>query len=243
MNIILLAPDEARLCMLPPEDSRARHLLSVLRARPGDSFAAGIVNGGAGRMEILSVTCNGLRFRFEEMEEAEPLLPLDIIIGLPRPLVAGRLLKDLASLGLRSIHFARSALCEKSYMSAGLWKNGGCARHVLEGLAQAGATRTPEVRLHADFQSCLACFAHSPEAALCALDPRAGEGESLERAPRRASAVLAVGPERGWTAGELEALGGAGFRVYRLGRRVLRTEAAALAASAIMLSRMGLMEG
>jgi RsmE family RNA methyltransferase len=241
MNIILFEPEEAELCLLPPEDPRTRHLFSVLRARPGDRFSAGIVNGGKGVMEVLSFQEGGIRFRFEAREEAEPLFPLDIIIGFPRPLVTGRLLKDLTSLGLRSLHFVCSTLCEKSYMRASLWKNGGYARHVREGLQQSGATRTPQVRLHEGLKSCLACFADRVEAALCVLDPRAGKTLSLAEAPRRDSAVLAIGPERGWTVTEVNALGGAGFHAYRLGRRILRTEAAALAASAVMLSRMGLM--
>jgi RsmE family RNA methyltransferase len=240
MNIILFEPAEAASGFLPRDDWRASHLLSVLRARAGDSFAAGILGGGKGLLEILSASEEGLSFRFVPKQPPPALLPADVIIGLPRPLVTGRLIKDLTSLGLRSLHFVRASLCEKSYLSGSLWKNGEYRRHVLEGLQQSGATLAPEVRLHGNFDACLACFPPGPGGSCrCVVDQRGGA--FLREAAPGEEAVLAIGPERGWTGAELEKFEAAGFQVCRLGQRILRTEAAALAAAAIMLSRMGLM--
>jgi RsmE family RNA methyltransferase len=241
MNIILFDPSEAVSGFLCRDDVRGRHLLSVLRAGPGDKFSAGILNGGKGFMEILSISGEGFSFRFIPAGPSPPLLPADIIIGLPRPLVTGRLMKDLASLGLRCLHFVRAALCEKSYMSGSLWQKGEYRRHLLEGLQQSGATLMPEVRLHENFDACLAFFSEisGGDFCRCVLDPR-GEG-FLRDVPVRGAAVLAIGPERGWTEAELEKFAASGFRICRMGPRILRTEAAALAACSVMLSRMGLM--
>jgi RsmE family RNA methyltransferase len=240
MNIILFEPREAASGFLPGEDWRARHLFSVLRARAGDSFAAGILGGEKGLMEILEAGAGGLSFRFVPKEPPPALFPVDIVVGLPRPLVSGRLIKDLAGLGLRSLHFVRAGLCEKSYLSGGLWQKNEYRRHVIEGLQQSGATRAPEVRLHGDFDACLACFPAGPGGACrCVLDQRGGL--SLRDAAPAEAAVLAIGPERGWTEAELEKFEAAGFQICRMGPRILRTEAAALAAASIMLSRMGLM--
>jgi RsmE family RNA methyltransferase len=245
VNIILFEPGEAELSFLPPGDPRAGHLLSVLRARAGDSFTAGILNGMKGDMHILRAGEDGVGFRFVPRGPSEPLLPLDLIIGLPRPLVTGRLLKDLAAMGLRSLHFVRTGLCEKSYMSGSLWKNHEYRRHLLEGLQQSGQTLLPDVRLHENFDACLSLFALGPRAAghgddvlRCVMHPG---GAGLGEVPPRRSAVLAIGPERGWTPAELEKFTAEGFRVCGMGKRILRTEAAALAAGAILLSRMGLM--
>ena len=46
--------------------------------------------------------------------------------------------------------------------------------------------------------------------------------------------LLLVGPEGGWTAAEFKAALGAGFEAVNLGRRVLRSETAALAALAVI---------
>ena len=53
------------------------------------------------------------------------------------------------------------------------------------------------------------------------------------------AAVLAVGPEGGWSPGDRDALSAAGFEGLRLGPRVLRTETAGLAAMAALQSRWG----
>ena len=51
---------------------------------------------------------------------------------------------------------------------------------------------------------------------------------------RPASAALAIGPEGGWTTGEIHAAEQAGFRLLTLGRRTLRAETAAVAALAVL---------
>jgi len=50
---------------------------------------------------------------------------------------------------------------------------------------------------------------------------------------------VAIGPEGGFTAEELEAFRVSGFAAVRLGPRVLRTETAAIAALAWLQSRFG----
>jgi RsmE family RNA methyltransferase len=236
MNLILFDPDEIDR-PLPAADFRGAHLLSVLRARKGDRFAAGILNGRKGIMEIVSIAEEGISFLFIPGEEPRPLLPLELIIGVPRPLVTGRLLKDLTSLGLRNLRFTAAELCEKSYLSSGLWKNGEYRRHLREGLEQSGNTLLPEVSLYPRLASCLAAL--PPGTGRYVLDPERGGSRLGEIDAPGQAAVLAVGPERGWTARELDMFVSAGFRLVRMGERILRTEAAAVAAAAILLSRMG----
>jgi RsmE family RNA methyltransferase len=238
MNLILFEPHEIGR-PLPAADARTRHLLSVLRARKGDRFAAGILNGPKGLMEILSAAAEGISFLFIPAEDPRPLFPLELIIGVPRPLVTGRLLKDLTSLGVRALRFVRAELCEKSYLSGSLWKNEAYRRHLREGLEQSGNTLPPEVSLYPRLKNCLDAL--PPQTGRYVLDPARGAARLGETEPPPQAAVLAVGPERGWTPGELERFVSAGFQVVRMGERILRTEAAALAASAILLSRMGFM--
>jgi 16S rRNA (uracil1498-N3)-methyltransferase len=54
-----------------------------------------------------------------------------------------------------------------------------------------------------------------------------------------AEVVLAIGPEGGWTAPELESFAQAGWESASLGSTILRAETAAIAAAAITISELG----
>jgi 16S rRNA (uracil1498-N3)-methyltransferase len=53
------------------------------------------------------------------------------------------------------------------------------------------------------------------------------------------AAVLAIGPEGGWTDGELAAARSADFREVSLGQNILRTETAVIASLAILNFALG----
>ena len=57
--------------------------------------------------------------------------------------------------------------------------------------------------------------------------------------PPDPSAVLALGPERGWSATERDLLRTHGFALVHLGARVLRTESAGIAAVTLLKARLG----
>lgn len=69
------------------------------------------------------------------------------------------------------------------------------------------------------------------------LDPEGEHG--LRDLPAPGAAVLAVGPEGGFSDNERELLQRMGFKTLRLGPRVLRTETAGLAAIAVLQSHWG----
>ena len=48
-----------------------------------------------------------------------------------------------------------------------------------------------------------------------------------------------MGPERGWSDAERQALADAGFTAYHLGDRILRVETAAVAGASLMLAGLG----
>jgi 16S rRNA (uracil1498-N3)-methyltransferase len=48
-----------------------------------------------------------------------------------------------------------------------------------------------------------------------------------------------VGPEGGWTDGELDAAGASGFHLVRLGRHIMRAETAAIAGAVLILHELG----
>jgi RsmE family RNA methyltransferase len=233
VNLILLEPGEIG-APLAPSDPRALHLTGVLRRAEGDLFDAGIVNGPRGKGLVLSIGPAGISFRFTATSVPAPAEPLHLLLALPRPQTARKILGEATTLGVASLRFFISEKGERAYASSTLWKSGAWRRHLLEGAAQAFDTRIPEV-MHAPTLADAIASLPTPFARIALdnyeatrrLTPVAGDGPL----------VLAFGPERGWSAAERTLLRGASFEVAHLGTRVLRTETAVVAAVAIAKAR------
>jgi 16S rRNA (uracil1498-N3)-methyltransferase len=230
VNLILFEPGEIH-APLARSDPRAIHVLSILRRSEGDRFDAGIVNGPRGKATLSAITPEALVFLFEPVNPAVPADPIHVIVALPRPQTARKILGEATSLGVASIRFFPSEKGEPGYASSTLWKTGEWRRHLLVGAAQAFDTRLPEI-----FHD--GTLGDSIEALV-----GAGTRIALDNyeAPRRLTpagifppVVLAFGPERGWSAAERDQLRAAGFQLAHLGTRVLRTETAVVAALAVV---------
>jgi 16S rRNA (uracil1498-N3)-methyltransferase len=192
-------------------------------------FDAGIVNGSLGKATVVSMGKDGIAFRFEGASEPRPPDPVHLLIALPRPQTARKILNEATSLGVASIRFFRPEKGEPGYASSTLWKTPEWRRHLLDGAAQAFDTRLPEVVHDPTLADSVAAL---PSGCLrIALD----NYEAPQRmAPVGAAPVaLAFGPERGWSAAERTLLRARGFELAHLGSRVLRTETAVVAALAI----------
>jgi len=103
---------------------------------------------------------------------------------------------------------------------------------------QSGRARIPQIDAPQPLSRALAQL--SPATRRLVLDPEAGaSAASLDLGAESELVVIAIGPEGGWSPGDLALLRGAGFTGLRLGPRVLRTETAGLAAIAALQARYG----
>jgi 16S rRNA (uracil1498-N3)-methyltransferase len=238
VNLILFEPDEAGR-PLPRGDGRALHLLKVLRRREGETFDAGLVNGPRGKGTLRAIGEDALALSFAWGAEPPPLAPIVLVIGLPRPQTARKLLQDSAALGVSALHFVATEKGEPGYAGSVLWTSGEWRRHLVAGAEQAFDTRLPETTHGRPLASVLAGL--DERAVRVALDnyeaPLALGAQPLPASP--SAVVLALGPERGWSAAERDLLRSGGFAFAHLGPRVLRAETAAVAAVAIVKSRLG----
>ena len=252
MNIVLF--EEAELVSpLPLCDPRIKHIQKILHKGVGDSFDAGIVNGAAGTAEILSVSHQGMEFRFVANGDGKPLHPVTMIIGFPRPIQLKRLLRDIASLGVSQVHLCGTELGEKSYLKATLSQPEELHAMLKDGSIQAKSTHVPQVFVHQNVASCLDFVAGnthiqvagntSIRVALDNIEPTASlqgflSSQFSADEAKTAGVVAAIGSERGWTAKERNLFRERGFTLCGMGERVLRTETAATTAVAIILSNM-----
>jgi RsmE family RNA methyltransferase len=246
LNLVLFEPAEISK-PLSRSDPRACHVLDVLRRNPGDSFDAGLVNGPRGKATLTAVKLEALTLTFAWGEAPPPLSPLTLLIGLPRPQTARKILQDATALGAGAIHFVATERTEPSYADSTLWSSGEWRRHLLAGAAQAFCTRLPEVTFAREITEAIAAL--PPQTIRVALDnyeAPASLASTLKQfttansaPPASPTVVLALGSERGWAAAERDLLRANGFALAHLGSRVLRTETACIAAIAIVKSTLG----
>ncbi len=234
MNLVLITPAEAT-DGLPADDARARHLRETVGLAVGGSFHVGI-EGGLRGIATVAALAPMLTFTVAWEKSAQARLPLTVLVGLPRPQTAKKVLHDLASLGAARIIFFESAKGDPGYLTSSLWKDGEWREHVLKGTEQACSTLVPEVTRVGSLAEAVALVAK--DAWKVALDPYEAAGPPKLSAPAPA-AVLAIGPERGFAEAERATLRAAGFGFAHLGDRILRVEAAALVGGALMLARLG----
>lgn len=259
MNICLFAPEEiARpLCR---NDERAEHIVKVLHKCAGDSFDAGIIGGQSGIATITEIVPPGepdagaVHFSFVPTGNGKPLFPLTMIVGFPRPIQLRRLLRDVAGLGVQSVHLTGTELGDKSYQKSSVVEKGAAYKMLLDGTAQAASTHVPALHVHATLAECIAAvqaaYPAAPECAPAKIAPAKIALDNVRPATSlRAfltgnasclrSAVAAIGSERGWTDWERACLEQNGFVRCGMGERILRTETAATVAGALILDAMG----
>ena len=233
VNLVLITAEEAK-SGLPPDDPRACHLRETVGLTTGGCFHVGIENGLRGIATITALTPQ-LTYSVAWEKSPQARLPLTVLVGLPRPQTAKKVLHDLASLGAARIVFFESEKGDPGYLTSSLWKDDGWREHVLKGTEQACSTLVPEVTRVASLTEAIALA--DATAWKLALDPYEATGAPELAAPAKA-AVLAIGPERGFGDDERVALRKAGFAFAHLGDRILRVEAAALVGGALMLAQL-----
>lgn len=230
MNLILLQPDDFRddgLAVL--SDGRARHIRKVLKAEPGKVLRIGLLNGSLGKGTVLSVDKHQVCLQCALDAESPPKPRVDLLLAVPRPKVMKRLWAQLAALGVGRIVLVNADKVERYYFDSHVLEPGFYNNLLIEGLQQARCTHLPEVLVQRRFKPFVedeldGLF--SGQLKLLA-DP-GGEKRmgDFEYADRRA--LLAVGPEGGWTTYEIERLKEHGFELFGMGRRILRTDTACI---------------
>ena len=233
VNLVLITEAEVE-AGLAVDDPRSRHLLDTVKLIAGETFHVGVENARRGIAKLNAVSPRVL-FSVVWEKTAQRRLPLTVLVGLPRPQTAKKVLHDLASLGAAKIIFFEAGKGDPGYLASSLWKDGEWREHVVKGTEQACSTMVPEVTRFGSLAEALVGL--EANAWRLALDPYEAAGAPEISSPAKA-AVLAIGPERGFADEERAALRAAGFSFAHLGDRILRVEAAALVGGALMLAQL-----
>jgi 16S rRNA (uracil1498-N3)-methyltransferase len=245
MNLILCEPDEiGGDGAVTLTGIRAAHVRDVLRAVVGDEVRLGIVDGPCGVGVVTALHEHGDRIdlacRFDAHVPPRPAV--DLLLALPRPKVLRRLWAQLAAIGVGRIMLTNAARVERNYFDTHVLSEATWHPLLIEGLQQARDTRLPRVSIHRQFRILIEDDLDTlcgDAAASTRLVAHPGETASMADTGSRAAslsprALLAIGPEGGWNAFELDLLQRHGFVAISTGPRVLRTDTACIALLALL---------
>ena len=273
MNLILFEKPFEQL-RLEPGDPRGLHIRKVLRAEIGTKVFIGFVNGLRARAEVSALGEDGsLELMVVATEEAPKPLPIQLLLGLPRPHTAKRILFEAASMGVQALHFFEAERSEPSYAKSSLWTTDEWKERLWLGAEQSFGTHLPEVSMHPDLQFAISHLENAaPPRSVKPTTPPPQGGECKSSSPVKGrssarqmggairialdnyeasaplnealssdskSAVLALGPERGWSPVERDIFRKNGWQLAHLGPHVLRAETACTAAVASAASQLG----
>jgi 16S rRNA (uracil1498-N3)-methyltransferase len=218
-----------------PDD--ARKLATVLRKRSGDRVQV-VDSGGAAYAATLEVDGRDVRAVLDEPLHRAPVetaLRVTIAQAVPKGQKMDLVVEKATELGAHAIVPVRSARVVGHDTSPGKverWR-----RIAKSAAQQSGRTRVPEVADVHDWDALLATF---PSYDRVYVPWEIAEPSPLRdvfdrELPGAASVLVVIGPEGGFGADEVERARNAGAATISLGRRILRTETAALVVLAAIL--------
>lgn len=232
-----ISGDAARL--VGPE---AHHLVHVMRAKPGSrvvvfdgsgaEFAARVERIDRGEVELAVLSRN----------EIDRELPLELTLAVALP-KGGRqkwLAQKAVELGVGRIVPLRT---ERSVAQPGDHAIARLRRAVIEASKQCGRNRLMEIAHPQSWTDLLAGTPAVPCRILAHPDRRARAAQPSTRsnpltaAPLPGRVLVAVGPEGGFTAGEVALAMAAGWQTIDLGPRTLRIETAAVLLVSMVVAR------
>jgi len=243
VNIILLEEYELGRS-LSRRDERTIHLLKVLHKKAGDVFEAGVLGGNMGTGRIEKINLDGSIFvTIEASDPPPPRLRLRIAVAFARPIQLKRLFRDMANMGVTAVDLIGTDLGEKSYRDTKLFSSGGAHAAFVEGAVQARDTQIPAFALYDDLDEWLKERPWEKTESrriplLIAMDNVRPEGSIFHLSVTSRPAVIAVGPERGWSDRERDLFEKAGFLRLSMGSRPLRTETACVAAASLAMEKI-----
>ena len=227
------------------EGETAHHLGRVLRAQPGQQYELSDGNRVfLGRIE--TVTRDRIRFALEEeIPSYQPAVRTTLLLSIVKFDAFEWALGKATELGVAAIVPVAAARSERALIAAAGKRAERWGKLLAEASQQSRRVRVPKLL---EFVRAGMAFSGYQEARKLMLSERIGApalrevlGRELtaDEVRRPEEAVLAIGPEGGWTEEEFELALGAGFQEASLGKLILRTETAVIAALASLNYALG----
>ena len=211
----------------------AHHVGRVLRAQPGQQYE--LSDGQQAWLgEIVNVGRDSVEFKLvEQLPASLPTLETTLLLSIVKFDAFEWALEKATELGVSHIVPLAAARSEKGLLAAAEKRETRWKKILLESSQQSRRTRIPTLSAPEKPE---AAFASQPRGVRVFLSeaPEAKPLQQVLSGQHGTSAVLAIGPEGGWTEQEFAAARSAGFHEASLGQLILRTETAVIASLATL---------
>lgn len=215
----------------------ADHLVRVLRARVGQEFD--IATGAAVRhARVASIRDGRVEFELGEEVAAAPTLALTLLLSIFKFDRLEWAIEKCTELGVSQIvpviaRHTDAHLAAASAKRAERWR-----RIALQAAEQSRRALPPEIAAPLKLQEAMR-LPGALRIVLAESDQQTLLRDVLASDLGQGGILLAIGPEGGWSADELQLFQAEGWISASLGSTILRAETAAIAATAITISELG----
>lgn len=211
---------------------QAAHLARVLRAQPGQIFDV-VAGGFLHRAEVTGVRDEEVSFALHEEQEADNALPVHLLLAVFKFDHFEWAVEKATELGVERVTPVIARRTEKHLAQAAAKRVERWRRIAHEASQQSRRSDVPAI----DDPQQLVAAMQMVNASLRVLLAETEEDNTLAAALSSGTAqqdlALAIGPEGGWTAEEMQRFSAAEWQHATLGPRILRAETAAIAAIAV----------
>ncbi len=214
----------------------ARHLGRVLRAEPGQLYE--LSDGEEvwlGRVARVS-SARDCAIEFvvtEKLPAVDSLLRIRLLLSIVKFDRMEWCLEKATELGVSEIVPLAAERSEKTLIHAAEKRSERWKKILLESAQQSRRLRPPTLAATARADAAFGAASENLKIIFSERVTAQPLREILQREPTR-EVCIAIGPEGGWTDAEFSAAAKSGFREASLGREILRTETAVIAALAIV---------
>ena len=210
------------------DGDEARHLIKVLRARPGDAVELFDGEGVSVAATVRTVDRQSVELELgQRVESPRPILDITLVCAIPRGKRMEWLIEKVTEAGVSRI---LPLVTERGVRDeAGVAVRRRWERAALEACKQCGQARVPRIESPRSVGEAIAATNTLPRL-LAAPGAQDDLLSALKSAEPVGQVAVFVGPEGGFSLDEQDALTAAGCRPFHLGALILRIETAAVLA-------------
>ncbi|MBP7174847.1 MAG: 16S rRNA (uracil(1498)-N(3))-methyltransferase [Thermoclostridium sp.] len=251
MHRFLIKPDDVDKDSLTLTGDDAKHMLQVLRFKPGDVFLAFDATGYEYEAEVASIGKSSVTGKIIKAwrPETEPEKNVILFQGIPKADKMDWIIQKSVELGVREIIPMVTQYSVIRMNERGLdgklerWN-----RISREACKQSGRVRVPEVKAPMLYSDAVKLWSERVKEETNALTVYCYENEGKKclkdllicyNIDDSRTAGIFIGPEGGFSEGEVQLAQEHRFNPVSLGKRILRTETAAIAVLSVIMFEIG----